>query len=385
MAKNGFRAIDSDMHVVEPADLWQRYWPDGAPQGPVPVGTATGFPRDIGVNIDGIPTNRPGIDSTAWGKVLYAHMEPTFEDYAFAEEARFDAASQLEAMDREGIDIAVQYPSRGLFVLGADTRARDPQGMDPAVATAIARAYNDWLADFCAEEPSRMIGAGMIAPHDLDAAVDETRRVVEELGFKSIFLLPGIVGGRPWHHTDHDPLWAACERLDIPVVFHGGGPDRLTDYALGHGDFLMMWHTFSHSLGPMSAAVSFCGGGVFDRFPGLRAGFLEANCSWAPWLLYRLDEHYEEYIGRFEIQLQKAPSEYFLSNCWVSVEADEAPATLYVQALGNDNVVFSTDYPHPDSKFPRALDAFLSTELDDESKRKFLWDNCVRLYALDVT
>lgn len=384
MAKNGFRVIDSDMHVVEPPDLWQRYWPEGAPRTHVPVGTATGFPRDIGVTIDGIPTNRPGIDSIAWGKALYAHMEPSFDDYAFAEHARFDAASQLEAMDREGIDIGVQYPSRGLFVLGADTSAVDADGLDPAVATAIARAYNDWLADFCAEDPERMIGAGMVAPHDVAAAVDETRRVVEDLGFRSIFLLPGIVGGRPWHHPDYDTLWAECERQNIPVVFHGGGPDRLTDFGLGHGDLLMMWHTFSHSLGPMSALVSFCGGGVFDRFPRLRAGFLEANCSWAPWLLHRLDEHYDEYIGRFEITLSKDPSEFFRSNCWVSVEADEAPATLYVQALGNDNVVFSTDYPHPDSKFPRAVDAFLAGALDDESKRKFLWDNCARLYNLNV-
>lgn len=384
MAKNGFRVIDSDMHVVEPPDLWQRYWPDGVPQAHVPVGTATGFPRDIGVTIDGISTNRPGIDGVAWGKALYDHMAPSTDDYAFAEQAHFDAASQIEAMDREGIDIGVQYPSRGLFVLGADTVASDPNGMDPAVATAIARAYNDWLADFCAEDPARMVGAGMIAPHDVGAAVEETRRVVEELGFKSIFLLPGLVGGRPWHHGDYDPLWAECERQNIPVVFHGGGPDRLTDFALGHGDLLMMWHTFSHSLGPMSALVSFCGGGVFDRFPSLRAGFLEANCSWAPWLLHRLDEHYDEYVGRFEIALSKDPSEFFRSNCWVSVEADEAPATLYVQALGNDNVVFSTDYPHPDSKFPNAVDAFLAGALDDDSKRKFLWDNCVRLYDLQV-
>ncbi len=113
----------------------------------------------------------------------------------------------------------------------------------------------------------------------------------------------------------------------------------------------------------MAALVSFCGGGVFDRFPHLRAAFLEANCSWAPWLLHRLDEHYDEYVGRYEITLGRKPSEYFVTNCYVSVEADEAPATLYVETFGNDNVVFSTDYPHPDAKFPHAVDAFLAGPL----------------------
>ena len=66
----------------------------------------------------------------------------------------------------------------------------------------------------------------------------------------------------------------------------------------------------------------------------------------------------------------------------MSVEADEGPCDLYVQHFGNDNVVFSTDYPHPDTKFPYAVDKFLTLPLSDETKRKFLWDNCARLYHL---
>jgi uncharacterized protein len=145
----------------------------------------------------------------------------------------------------------------------------------------------------------------------------------------------------------------------------------------------MLWHTFSHSLGPMAALVSFAGGGVLERFPRLRAGFLEASCSWAPWLLARLDDHYEEYIGRFEVKLSKLPSEHFRDNCYISVEADEKPAPLVVDWMGDDNVVFSTDYPHPDSKFPHAVDKFLSMPLPDQVRRKFLWDNCARLYAIE--
>ena len=75
-------------------------------------------------------------------------------------------------MDVEGLDLAVLYPSRGLFVLGLDsTEQIGSDGLEPEYASAIARAYNDWLADFCAVAPDRMFGAAMVAPHDVPGAV----------------------------------------------------------------------------------------------------------------------------------------------------------------------------------------------------------------------
>jgi uncharacterized protein len=383
MAKRGFKVMDSDMHVIEPPDLWQRYL-EPAWRSRAPVGTTQGG-RDIGlVFADGAPANLPDVDLPRWGEALAAHMGPREPDYRFAVERGWDGGSQLEAMDREGIDVAVLFPSRGLFALGLDsTQSGASRALEPDFAAAIARAYNTWLSELCSADRRRLYGAAMVAPHDVASAVKETRRTVRDLGFRSIFLLPGWVNRRPWHHPVYDPLWAECQELDVPVVFHGGGPDLLTgDYGQGFRESLMMWHTFAHSLGPMSALVSLIGGGVFDRFPRLRAGFLEANCSWAPWLIYRLEDHYEDYVGRHEIALRRRVSEYFVQNCFVSVEADEGPSDLYVQRFGDDNVAFSTDYPHPDAKFPHAVERFLSLPLSDATRRKFLWDNCARLYGL---
>src|SRR6267378_7559654 len=96
----------------------------------------------------------------------------------------FDPKTQLQAMDREGIDVTVLYPSRGLFV-------NSDGGMDPRFSAAIARAYNDWLADFCrAGDPRRMYGAAMLPIQDVTASIREARRAVTELGFKAIFLRP---------------------------------------------------------------------------------------------------------------------------------------------------------------------------------------------------
>src|SRR5205085_5869398 len=117
-----------------------------------------------------------------------------------AERRGWDALSQLEAMDREGLDRAVLFPSRGLFVLGLDSpQVVGTDGLEPEFAAAIARAYNDWLHDFCRADPARLFGAAMVAPHHVEAAVAEARRAVEQLGFRAVFLAPGCVGRRPWH------------------------------------------------------------------------------------------------------------------------------------------------------------------------------------------
>ena len=144
-----------------------------------------------------------------------------------------------------------------------------------------------------------------------------------------------------------------------------------------------IWHTFAHCLGGMTACASFIGGGVFDRFPRLRAGFLEANCSWAPWLIERLEDHFDDYDGRYLLSLEREVPEYFVDNCFVSAESGERALRHYIAEFGDDNVVFSTDYPHADCKFPHAVDRFLTLPISEDSKRKILWDNCARLYDLD--
>jgi len=306
--------------------------------------------------------------------------------YADAEASGWDAASQVRAMDVEGLDLAVMFPSRGLFVLGLDSSDHiGSDGLEPGFASAIARGYNDWLADFVAEAPDRMFGAAMVAPHDVEGAVLEARRCVEELGFKAVFLAPGCVNRRPWHHPAYDPLWAEIERLDVPLSFHGGGQTLLTpDFSLQVFDELMLWHTFNQPLAIQFVTVSLCGGGVLERFPNLRVALLEGNCSWAPWLLDRLDEHHE-WTGWYEAtDLKMKPSQYSLRQCFLGVEAEEATATQYVDWFGDDNLVFSTDYPHGDSQFPHAVDTFDKLAFSDETKVKICGENWERLYQIPL-
>jgi len=382
MASNGFWVADSDMHVMEPADLWQRYmdptWEHAAPVG------LTEIERDMRVKVKNSVLLRMGsMRPRDRGRPWKTEQVPAF---AHAEASNWDARSQVAAMDTEGLDSTVLFPSRGLFVLAIQSAEHiGPDGLEPELAAAIARAYNDWMTDFVrdCDAPGRVFGAAMLAPHDVGQAVDELARCAER-GFKAAFLVPGLVDNKPWHHPRYDALWREAERLDLPVCFHGGGTTYLKpDFAFSeHLDKLMLWHAFNQPLGIMFVTTCFTAGGILERFPQLRVGLLEGNCSWAPFMLYRLDEHWE-WTGKYEApELRQAPSAYFLRNCFISCEADEAVARHYFEDYGDDNVVFSTDYPHADSKYPHATEAFLSLGFDPATQRKVLWDNYARLYKV---
>lgn len=385
-SERDLRLADSDMHVMEPPDLWQRYI-DPAFRHAAPVGM-TEMHRDMRVKVKSRVLLRSGsVEPIREEESRARGWQPHHEDaYAEAMKRGWDGTSQLQAMDQEGLDMAVLFPSRGLFVLGLDSvRMMGTDGLEPEYASAIARAYNDWLHDFCSSDRRRMFGAGMAAPHDVGGAVRETRRCVEELGFRAMFLAPGCIDRRPWHHRHYDPLWAECERLDIPITFHGGGQTYLRpDFSLEVFDELMLWHTFSQPLGIMATAASLTAGGVLERFPKLRVGLLEGNCSWAQWLFHRLDEHYEWIGWREAPSLKRKPSEYFKERCYLSVEPDEATAVQYVEWFGDENLVFSTDYPHGDSKYPNAVREFWKLPLSESSKRKATSQNWSRLYGVEI-
>jgi predicted TIM-barrel fold metal-dependent hydrolase len=374
VSSDGFRVFDSDLHVLEPPDLWTRYV-DARFRDRVPVGLAR-HPGDLLLQHGGAPWGRAEHAAAAAKPRVGHNFAENRRRFQPFDDAGWDGKSQLEAMDAEGVDLAVLFPSRGLFALSIPD-------LDPPLAAAMARAYNDWLAELIEADPTRMVGAAMISPFDVDDAVAETRRAVRELGFCSVFLRANLVAAHNWHDPYYDPLWAEIADLGVALGFHeatgsAGGQvgDRFADNPL-------MWHVVSHPLDQMLAVVSFCCGGILERHPDLRVAFLEGNCSWLPFLLWRMDEH-QEWIGdEWAGELTMAPSEYFRRQCFVSVECDEEPASHPIADGLLDRIVFSTDFPHPDSKYPRAVQSFLELDLADDAKRAILWDNCRALYGLD--
>jgi uncharacterized protein len=373
MAKQGFRILDSDMHVMEPPDLWERYI-DGKYRARAPRGLTSDNVRDLRmVYPDGREWARKTTRQNRSDRGQ--NFERNQEIYRLHAERGWTAEVQLEAMDIEGIDVAVLYPTRGLRALVVDD-------MEPDFAAAIARAYNDWLYDFCQQDPRRLIGAGMISPYTMRDAVDETGRCAQELGFRAVFLRANPLVNHQWHDDYYEPLWHALEEFGLSLGFHestGTGKRHMGERLEPN---LMLRRVYAQPMEQMLVLGSFCAGGVLARHPKLRVAFLEANCSWLPWLLWRLDDGWEREGDVWAPDLTLLPSEYFKRQCVASVEPDEVTVKYVIDHMGSNTIVFSTDYPHGDSKYPEAVDHFLQLPIANDAKRKILWDNCAAYYAM---
>ena len=369
MSKHGFRVLDSDLHVMEPGDLYERYLdPAFKHRTPRLLEASAGYLHHW--QVDGYtfprPLGRGRTESDARSRII-------LREYSAA---GFDSASHLRAMDVEGIDVAILF--RTLPVVCVDD-------LPPEFAIALCRAWNDWMADFRKPDPGRMRAAALLTLHDGRLAAQELRRAVTDLGFAAAQMMPNPVNGVNLHDPALDPLWAEAARLGVPICFHPAPNNYARDHFVNR--FLTRPSStltlgLNNPVELMSAVASMTAGGVLERFPRLRVAFLEGNCAWLPWLLWRLDEYWEMCKSGEAAKLQALPSEYFKRQCFISVDPDEDQVEWVIQKMGDDTLVFSTDYPHSDSHFPEATELFLKLPISEESKRKILWNNCARLYGI---
>jgi uncharacterized protein len=362
------RTVDADGHVLEPWRAW-----DGVPDRwrPRAVTDDRGLDHVLvaGQEVFVARLGQMGTPGTDVG----APVGPVPLEEARA--GAYDPGARLVDMDAEGIDAAVLYPTIGLGFWGI---------ADVDAAVAVARAYNDWLAGYCRAAPGRLYGAAMVPFQDPAAAVAELVRAREELGFVAAFVRPNPCRGRTLVDPAHEPFWEAAAGLGVAVAVHEGlqmavpplGADRQPTNVL-------VLHAISHTLEQMLACAQLIGLGVLERHPSLRVVFLEAGGGWAPYWLARLDHQVPAY-HRYAPGLSMLPSEYFARQCWVSFEIDEATLPALVPFIGDDRVVWGSDYPHADSTFPGAVKELLDTvaPLPTDSRRRILGDNAVALYGL---
>ena len=383
--KNGFRVLDSDLHTMEPDGLWERYLDEPfKPYAPRFVRPAEGALNQPIIKIGDmeIAEMSKRTRTAVVGKSLQERAFARHPHYAAAHARGYDSLSHLEAMDIEGIDVAVIYGTRGRQVLMHDD-------LPPEVAAALARAHNNWTRDFCAVNPERLKFAAQLAFHDVPAAVAEAKRAVRELGAVAVIGNPNPINGRHVHDPAMEPLWAAVEELGVPVGFHPTGQSSLRDDIarryLDTPNGRVIGVAGRNPIELMMAFGSMAAGGVLERHPGLRCAFLEGTCGWLPWYLWRVDEAWEKFGPGSEVQISQLPSQYFFRQCYIATDADEKPLRQVVEAIGDDNIVVSTDYPHSDGLFPVAIEEFVHLEgVSDKTKAKILWDNCARLYKLSA-
>jgi uncharacterized protein len=287
---------------------------------------------------------------------------------------RFSAASVVGALDVEGIDISVIYgPLYDCWI----------EGMDPELACGIARAYNRWLSEYTGESGGRIRGAAPIPLHDVDLALREVEYAYDELGLRAFWTRPNPVGGRMLGHRDFERFFAAVEELGAPLSLHEGSGSMMQN--IGNDRFNESWleqHACVHPMEQQMALLSLIVRGVFERHPRLRVAFMESGSAWLPAWLHRIDEHAELVGWRDAPYLTAKPSEYFTRQCFISCDPDEELVYQVVDVYGDDNIIFATDFPHPDSKYPHAVKSFWELpRVSDESKSRILWDNAVSFYG----
>jgi predicted TIM-barrel fold metal-dependent hydrolase len=358
---NGYRIIDADSHVYEPDSLWQTYlepaFRDFAPTADLKI---------QGVSVMNKYSNRlidEGVKQVARSHPLSLVRE-------------FDSQSQVQAMYQMGVDIAFVYPTYLSWISGVDTMA-------PQQVGAYIRAYNNWLRDFCSYNPAILKGVGVVNLHAPEEMIPELRRIAN-FGWKAVYLRPNPVKGRLLNDLVYEPFWTECEQLDIAVSLHetthsrvpSAGGDRF------HSRFAL--HACSHPMEQMMALLALIEGGVLENHPQLRVGFLESGCGWLPYWLWRLDREYEDLRWEVKDRVKMKPSEYFRRQCFIAVEPSETYIPKLLEELGEDNLIFGSDYPHMDHKPDVVADMVaLEEQLPQKILQKILWDNPKRFYGLE--
>jgi predicted TIM-barrel fold metal-dependent hydrolase len=387
--RDDLRILDADRHVIEPIEMWREYLPpafrDGAPTLQ-PLAPDSELARSLRARASDPAFRLPAImmldGRPVWSEVserALLDIGTTLAERPRALARGASARGQLASMDESGIDVAALYPSFAAYLVAIDDLA-------PARAAAFATAYNDWLHDFCKPDRARLRPVGLLSRHDPGLMIAELERVAD-LGFRAVVLRPSPIGGRTLGHADYRPFFAACERLAIAVGVHDGtharvptaGSDRFTTH--------FALHACSHPLEQMMGFLALLEGGVLERHPTLRVGFLEAGCGWVPYWLCRLDELAYKYLGgEVGERVRMKPSAYFRRQCFVTVDSFEA---AYLPDLlghiGADRLLFSTDFPHPDHDVDvTAQVVALAPALGAETLGRILWDNAVALYGEEI-
>jgi predicted TIM-barrel fold metal-dependent hydrolase len=355
--KDGLRFVDCDMHVMEPPDLLRRYldvrFHDRVT---LPLGV-DGKPKRGTIYVDGLPTSRDP-QMQQYRKRSRGGTLPKFSTQAlsgsrlqssdrldFAIKRNYDGEAQVMAMAMEGIDIAVMYPTNGLSLISRD-------GMDPHLSLALCQAYNNWISEHASYSPERLKFVAMLPVHDVNMACQELIRCVRELGAVGSFLRPNLVNDHYWHSNYWDPLYSLHEELNVTLGFHEGTGAWNSHMNTLYGENRFYRHVASHWIEMQQALIAMIIGGVFEFHPKLRVGFLEAQNSWVPGLLSRIEWDYPQYRDTHAPYLTLTPKEYFQRNCWAAVEGSEPEIEATAGLIGADRMCVSSDYPHFDSNFP---------------------------------
>jgi predicted TIM-barrel fold metal-dependent hydrolase len=367
--------LSSDSHVFEPPDLWSKRI-DAAFRDRAPRMVRIDGADEIVIERDQVLSGI-GLISNAGARFEAPETISGHGRFEDVPRGGYDPEQHLADMRLDGVAGEVLYPSQGLFYFRV---------ADPALMSAIFRAYNDWLAEFCRTDPARLKGIAMINLDDVQEGIRELERTAR-LGLAGAMITEYPLEDRRYDQPEYEPFWAAAEALAMPLSLHtatrrqgkirGAGARTLRDAS-------------SRATKAFYPALSMCDmifSGVFERHPRLTLAIVEFELSWAPHLLTTMDytyrERHEEAIYRFADD--RRPSDFFRRNVVLSFQEDAVGIRLR-DVIGVDNMMWGSDYPHTESTFPRSrkILAEILAGVPEPEQAKIVGGTTARVYGFDA-
>jgi len=383
------KVVDADTHIVEEGDLWTSR---------VPAALRERVPH-VELNAEGSPTWVMESVELSWayrGTVIARDGTKTETVRAYSEWSglddihlgSFQVAPRLEVMDDAGIWAQVVFPNN--VGLGGQSVAKATS--DRALLNTCIEIYNDWGAELMEQSGNRLLPMAVMPAWDVGDCVREARRA-HGLGFRGVNITadPSDQGAPDLADRVWDPLWDVCEELELPVHFHIGNSETAMSffdkYAWGshnEGLSLAIQGTMLF-LGNARSVVNIICSGMLERHPGLQVVSVESGAGWIPFVLEALTYEMAENAPNDYARMSLTPLEYFQRQVYATTWFERSDLTSLVARLGEDRIMFETDFPHPTCLYPDPLanaSANLA-ELSPAVREKILSGNARRLYKLD--
>jgi predicted TIM-barrel fold metal-dependent hydrolase len=380
------KVIDADTHLTERHDLWTSRAPAGMKDRMPHVADVDGIATWV---VEGAVLGRAGAGGVVdkdnvKGRSFEALYEWTIDRI---HEAAYDPVARLEVMDETGIWAQIIFPN----VVGLGGQALAQAVDDPALRILCVEIFNDARAELQSESNNRLLPMAIMPAWDVDACVREARRA-HRLGMRGINITsdPQDQGAPDLASRDWDPLWEACSDLQLPVHFHIGA--SLTTMTF-FGEYPWASHNDDVKLaiggtllfiGNARIVVNVICSGMLERFPELKIVSVESGAGWIPFILEALDYEMSENAPKDRAALSLLPSEYFKRQIYATTWFERTNLPQLVAAVGEDNIMFETDFPHPTCLYPDPLGVAAENmrELSETARTKILGGNAINLYRL---
>jgi len=327
--------ISSDTHVAEPPDLWDA------------------LPERLRKNIP---------------KVNFGGPQPAGSG---------DARARLADQDTDGVGADILFPNSGMALFALD---------DPETQFEAMRLYNDFLADFCKTSPKRLFGIPAISVYDIDKAIAEMHRA-HDMGLIGIMLWQVPDPKLPFKSDHYEKLWAACAEANVPVHTHIlTGHSYMKDPSWPTKPFgeRIRNSVNTKQADTIDALYDLIFYGAFERHPNLKLVIAESEMGWIPYILQQWDYYYERFKGEGRT-IDTLPSELFMEHCYATFLEDFA-GTRNLSWWGQNNVMWSNDYPHFNMTFPNSRANVLRHigDLPHDVQVKLVRGNALELYKLPL-